>query len=321
MPPKPQEDSTPVLDITGLTKKYGRLTVLDNVSLSVPRGRVFGLLGPNGSGKTTLLSILLGVVQPTSGSYSWWPASGKNERPVMSALLEKPNFLPHLPARLQLRMMAEVKRIPPAAQAHEIARVLHIVQLHDIGKMPFQKMSLGMKQRLAIASALLGAPEVIVLDEPTNGLDPQGIIDIRNLILDLSRQENITILLASHILSEIEKTCSHVAVLKAGRLLQSGPISDFIPREKGASSILVLDVSAGAERQKSLETALQQMPDCTHIEALSADEGLLRASFGPELRSAADLNKRLAAQNLYISHLQERRPQLEERFLQALRKS
>jgi ABC-2 type transport system ATP-binding protein len=280
---------------------------------------VYGLLGPNGSGKTTLLSILLNVVKPTSGSYHWHGVSGDETRPKMSALLEKPNFLPHLSAVVQLRMMADVKRIPVSEQKQEIQRVLESVQLSEAKNMAFHKMSLGMKQRLAIASALLGKPEVIILDEPTNGLDPQGIIDIRELILKLARQDHITIVLASHILSEIEKICTHVGVLKAGRLLQSGPIDDFLPHRKCESAKLVLDLSAGSAQRDRLKKILQQMPECQQVEDADPEQGLLRASFRPEIGTAAGLNRRVAEQGLYLSHLQERRPQLEESFLEALK--
>lgn len=318
MPSMMPEAGAPVLETDRLSKTYGSVTALREVTLQVPRGSVYGLLGPNGSGKTTLLSILLNVVIPSSGRFRWHPASGKNERPAMSALLEKPNFLPHLPAGLQLRMMAEVKRIPKNKQVAETERVMETVALSGHQKTLFGKMSLGMKQRLAIASALLGQPEVIILDEPTNGLDPQGIIDIRELILQLAGQQHITIMLASHILSEIEKICTHVGVLKGGRLLQSGPINDFLPSGKGTKAGLVLDISAGAAQQAQLKAALERMPECRQIEELDAAEGTLRTSF-TNIETAAELNRRFANQGLYLSHLQERRPQLEESFLAALK--
>lgn len=313
-----QLSAPPVLETHRLSKSYGSVKALDEVSLHVPRGSVYGMLGPNGSGKTTLLSVLLDVVKPGSGHYEWRQASGKKQRPAIGALLEKPNFLPHLSASVQLGMMADVKRIPRQEQPAELARVLQTVGLSQHHATLFGKMSLGMKQRLAIASTLLGKPEVIILDEPTNGLDPQGIIDIRELILQLSGQEHITILLASHILSEIEKTCTHVGILKAGKLLQSGPIRNFVPSRKEKPAGLILDLSAGAAQQPQLIAALEAMPGFRQFEELSEEEGLIRAYFGPEMTSAAGLNRRLAGKQLYLSHLQEQRPKLEERFLQAL---
>ncbi len=218
--------SSTILQINKLSKKYKDVLALDNLNLKVGKGTVFGLLGPNGSGKTTTLGILLGVLRQSEGSYSWFGNGDAAENRLrIGALLETPNFYPYLTAIQNLKIVAKIKKIDNPRD--RIESVLKVVNLYDRRNSNFKSYSLGMKQRLAIAGALLNDPEVLVLDEPTNGLDPQGIAEIRELIITISK-EGKTIIIASHILDEIEKVCTHVAILKFGALIRQGTIKEII---------------------------------------------------------------------------------------------
>jgi len=221
--------STRILQVNGLSKSYKDVKALDNLSLDVKQGTVFGLLGPNGSGKTTTLGILLGVINQKSGNYSWFDNGDKTEnRRKIGALLETPNFYPYLSAVKNLEIVTKIKNIDnPLSQIESVLKEVNLFERKDS---KFRTFSLGMKQRLAIASALLGSPEVLVLDEPTNGLDPQGIAEIRELIQKIAN-DNRTIIIASHILDEIEKVCTHVAILKFGKLIKQGTIGEIIGGE------------------------------------------------------------------------------------------
>lgn len=223
-----------ILQIENLSKNYGSVQALDKLNLSVEKGMVFGILGPNGSGKTTTLGILLGVLNATNGSYSWFGNEDKDEnRKRIGALLETPNFYPYLSAEQNLKIVAKVKDLSNVEK--RIDEVLKMVNLFKRKDSKFKTYSLGMKQRLAIASALLNDPEVLVLDEPTNGLDPQGIAEIRNLILDISKNGK-TILIASHQLDEIEKVCTDVVILKNGIAIRQSKIGSII---QGAKQIAI----------------------------------------------------------------------------------
>ncbi len=214
-----------VLNIQNVTKYYGPLKALDNVSFDVPEKSVFGILGPNGSGKTTMLSIILDVLKATNGTYLWFGKPSTHEdRKQIGSLLETPNFYHYLSAYNNLKI---TQSISGRGSEDEIAEVLKKVKLHERQHSKFNSYSLGMKQRLAIAAALLGSPKVLVLDEPTNGLDPVGIAEIRELILEL-RNNGHTIIIASHLLDEVEKVCTHVAILKTGHLLTSGPVEEVL---------------------------------------------------------------------------------------------
>jgi ABC-type multidrug transport system ATPase subunit len=218
--------SLTILQINKLSKKYKDVLALDNLNLKVEKGTVFGLLGPNGSGKTTTLGILLGVLRQSEGSYSWFGNGAAAENRLrIGALLETPNFYPYLTAIQNLKIVGKIKKIDNPRD--RIESVLKVVNLYDRRNSNFKTYSLGMKQRLAIAGALLNDPEVLVLDEPTNGLDPQGIAEIRELIIKISK-EGKTIIIASHMLDEIEKVCTHVAILKFGNLIRQGTIGEII---------------------------------------------------------------------------------------------
>src|SRR5690349_11480048 len=211
-----------VLSIKGITKYYGRIRALNDVSFDVPQGSVFGILGPNGSGKTTMLSIILDVLKANQGQFLWFGHPGSPEqRKKIGSLLETPNFYHYLSARQNLKVTQSISGRGTEA---DIDPVLEKVKLYERRNSKFKTYSLGMKQRLAIGAALLGSPKVLVLDEPTNGLDPVGIAEIRELIVELKNAGH-TIIMASHLLDEVEKVCTHVAILKTGTLLATGDVS------------------------------------------------------------------------------------------------
>ena len=203
----------PALTVRNLSRNYGSLVALDGLNLEVEAGQVFGLLGPNGSGKTTLLAVLLDVLHPSGGSFTWFDgAEGEGVRRRIGALLETPNFYPYLNADQNLSIVASIKRVSNAP----LDGLLDLVQLKERRRSAYKTYSLGMKQRLALAACLVGDPDVLILDEPTNGLDPEGMVEVRRLIQKIAAQGK-TIILASHMLDEVEKICSHVAILKKGR--------------------------------------------------------------------------------------------------------
>ena len=254
--------STTILEINKLSKKYKDVLALNNLSLKVEKGTVFGLLGPNGSGKTTTLGILLGVLRQSAGSYSWFGNGDAAENRLrIGALLETPNFYPYLTAIQNLKIVAKIKKIDHPID--RIESVLKVVNLYDRRNSNFKTYSLGMKQRLAIAGALLNDPEVLVLDEPTNGLDPQGIAEIRELIIKISK-EGKTIIIASHMLDEIEKVCTHVAILKFGNLIRQGTIGEIIGGDNfviiSSSDMIALNTAISSNNQmevsKSADTEI-----------------------------------------------------------------
>lgn len=216
-----------ILSVENLSKNYGPIPALKNVSFDVPRGSVFGILGPNGSGKTTMLGIIMDVLKPSGGSFKLFDEiPSELHRRQMGTLLETPNFYHYLSAVNNLKIAAAIK----GRGVDDIDRVLEIVNLSARKNSRFNTYSLGMKQRLAIASCLLGDPEVLVFDEPTNGLDPVGIAEIRSLIKKLSAQGK-TIIMASHLLDEVEKVCTHVAILQKGTLITHGHVDEILINE------------------------------------------------------------------------------------------
>jgi len=217
-----------VLSIRNLAKSYGAVKALKGVSFDVPEGSVFGILGPNGSGKTTLLGIVMDVLRANGGDFLWFGQPGTPEqRKKIGSLLETPNFYSYLSATDNLKI---TQAISGRGNKKEIDEVLKKVNLYDRRWSPFKSFSLGMKQRLAIGAALLGSPKVLVLDEPTNGLDPVGISEIRNLIIELKNQGH-TIIMASHLLDEVEKVCTHAAILKTGNLITTGDVEHIMMDE------------------------------------------------------------------------------------------
>lgn len=278
-----------ILEINNLSKSFKKVEAVKNVSLRVMRGEVFGILGPNGSGKTTTLAMLLGILQPSSGSFSWFE-NGKADanRMRIGTLLETPNFYPFLNAFQNLKIVATIKEMENADE--RILAVLTKVDLLERGKRKFRTYSLGMKQRLAVAAALLSDPEVLVLDEPTNGLDPMGIIEMRDLIKDIAK-EGKTIIIASHILDEIEKICSHVAILKNGQLLSTGTLEEIMRQQ---SAYLLK-----ADNQDLLLSILENQIDLTILK-VEGDTVLIQPT--NEI-TGTELNKRMVNAGLYLSEL------------------
>ncbi len=211
-----------VVESNELTKRYGGRLAVDRVDMTVQRGEVYGFLGPNGAGKTTTLRMLLGLIRPTSGSATvlGLPAGRSEAMERIGALIEGPGFYPYLSGRDNLRVMAHYRALPEST----VAAALDRVDLTERGDDHFKSYSLGMKQRLGVASALMGSPDLIVLDEPTNGLDPAGMADMRRLIVELSR-DGQTVLLSSHLLDEVQEVCDRVGVINRGRLLKEATVA------------------------------------------------------------------------------------------------
>lgn len=294
---------TSVLNISGLTKKFGRLTAVDQLELNIPKGSVFGILGPNGSGKTTTLGMVLGVINPTSGSFSWFEGErGHEVRKKIGAILESPCFYHYLSAAENLKVAATIKDVPH----HQIDAVLDRVGLLARKNDPFKSFSLGMKQRLAIGSALLSNPEVMILDEPTNGLDPQGIAEIRNLIIDLAN-EGRTIITASHMLSEVQRICTDFAVLRTGKKVYQGKVRE-LDQEKTRYEIW-------AENQLALKAAL----DAGNFIASHRKEGETVVVVLDKDKNAADLNSYLMGKGVVLNRLVPQATSLEQRFLEILK--
>nr|WKN39624.1 ATP-binding cassette domain-containing protein [Tunicatimonas sp. TK19036] len=295
----------PILHIQHLHKRYGKVHAVNDLSLEIQPGQVFGILGPNGSGKTTTLGIVLDVIKKNSGEYSWFgvpPSAASRKR--IGAILESPIFYPYLSAVDNLKIVALIKDVAET----RIDEVLKVVDLHERKNDAFKTYSLGMKQRLAIASALLADPEVMILDEPTNGLDPQGIAEIRELIVQIAQQGK-TFILASHLLDEVQKVCSHFAVLKKGKLIYTGSVEEALT---GTDTVEI-----AAEDMVLLEQKVQEF---AHIESVRQEKNILRVRLANN-QSSADLNRYLVEQGIVVSHLSQRTNSLEQQFLQILASS
>jgi len=289
-----------LLETHNLGKSYGKIVALEDLDFNVESGQVMGLLGPNGSGKSTTLGILLGVVKGYRGTYRWFDEENHHkQRRRIGAILEEPIFYPYLSGSNNLKIAAKVKRVPKS----DISRVLDLVGLTDRASSAFKTYSLGMKQRLAFASALLGKPEVLVLDEPTNGLDPQGIADIRGLITTLA-EEGISIILASHLLDEVEKVCTHVSVLKKGKLLSSGAVGDVIQGND--------ELHLKCKEPNKLLNAVSNMPELENP-TLKGDVVVVTvdADFNEET-----LNRQLMAEDIVLIGIQRIPKRLEDQFLE-----
>ena len=213
-----------ILSLKNLDKKYGPVHAVNNLTFDIQKGNVYGILGPNGSGKSTTLGIILNVVNRTSGEFSWFNGSLSTHEALkkVGAIIERPNFYPYMTATQNLKLICKIKGVP----TDKIDEKLKTVNLYERRNSKFKTFSLGMKQRLAIASALLNDPEILILDEPTNGLDPQGIHEIRQIIKGIAKN-GTTILLASHLLDEVEKVCSHVVVIRKGVKLYAGRVDEM----------------------------------------------------------------------------------------------
>lgn len=290
-----------ILSIKNLNKRYGKLQAVKNVSLEIHKGNVYGILGPNGSGKSTTLGIVLNVVNKTSGEYSWFGGTMKTHDALkkVGAIIERPNFYPYMTAKENLELVCKIKGI----NYSKVQEKLEVVGLIDRKDSKFKTFSLGMKQRLAIASALLNDPEILILDEPTNGLDPQGIHQIRDIIRLIASQ-GTTILLASHLLDEVEKVCSHVLVLRKGEILYSGSVEGM----STTNGVIELQ----SKDNKSLLNILEKFPN---IDSSKEEEGkvIIRSKSNID---PSELNKFLTENGIYLTHLVKRNHSLEEQFLQ-----
>ncbi|MGN6340866.1 MAG: ABC transporter ATP-binding protein [Ginsengibacter sp.] len=290
-----------ILTVENLSKSYGRIQALKNVSFSVPEGTVFGILGPNGSGKTTTLGTITDILQPTSGTYKLFgePASAESRRKI-GTLLETPNFYHYLSGIKNLEIAAEIKQ----HGREDIDKVLEIVDLTKRKDSKFSTYSLGMKQRLAIASCLLGSPSVLIFDEPTNGLDPVGIAEIRELMKRLYR-EGKTIIMASHLLDEVEKVCTDVAILKRGELIVSGKVNEILSKEDM--------VEVAADNNQKLLEVLRMMDQKTRI----VDEiNVIKIFFPSGKANLAELNSYCFNNGIALNHLTLKKQSLESRFFE-----
>lgn len=292
----------PIIQTFGLTKRYRATTAVDEISFRVEPGQIFGFLGPNGAGKTTTIGLLLGIITPTSGRFDLFGGSSAGElhaaRQRIGATLETPNFYPYLSGRDNLRIVANVKR----RDAAEIDRVLDLVGLGRRAKQKFSNYSLGMKQRLALAATMLGDPELIILDEPANGLDPEGMREIREIIRGLGDRGR-TIFLSSHLLSEVERTCTHVAIIQNGRIVRQDSVADVTSH--GVAGLRSADLAA-------LESAVLEYPAARWARR-RGDRVVAELDDG----DLAALNAWLAGRGIHASYLALEARSLEDVFLEA----
>ncbi|MNJ83584.1 putative ABC transporter ATP-binding protein YxlF [compost metagenome] len=294
-----------ILEVNNLSKSYKQVDAVKSVSFDIKKGNVYGLLGPNGSGKTTTLAMLMGILHPTQGSFSWFGNGQKDSNRLrIGCLLETPNFYPYLNSYDNLRVTATIKGLKNPKE--RIREVLEYVDLADRGKRSFRTYSLGMKQRLAVASAILTDPEVLVLDEPTNGLDPEGIAEMRELILNIAGQGK-TIILASHILDEVQKICSHVVMLKQGEMVYNGTMKDLLIQRKSYKLM--------AENPEQLIQVLNKISEVKILD--KTDDSLLVEL--EEGVSGARLNQLIVEQGIYLSELHAYQKSLETIFLERMK--
>ncbi len=291
----------PILTIENLSKSYGRIQALKNVSFSVPEGAVFGILGPNGSGKTTMLGTIMDILKPTSGSYKLFDeVPTELHRRRIGTLLETPNFYHYLSGVKNLEIAAEIKQ----RGKEDIPRVLEMVDLTKRKDSKFSTYSLGMKQRLAIASCLLGNPKVLVFDEPTNGLDPVGIAEIRDLMKNLYK-EGKTIIMASHLLDEVEKVCTHVAILRRGELIASGNVNEILSNED------MVEVASGDSEK--LIALLKTISNQTRV---TKEGGMVKIFFPVGTANLESINKYCFDNGIILNHLVLKKKSLESRFFE-----
>lgn len=291
-----------ILSINNLNKIYNKYVhAVNNVSLEIKKGNVYGILGPNGSGKSTTLGIVLNVVNRTSGTYSWFDGKMETHEALkkVGAIIERPNFYPYMTAKQNLELVCKIKNIDYSKVQEKLA----LVGLVERENSKFNTFSLGMKQRLAIASALLNDPEILILDEPTNGLDPQGIHQIRDIIRLIASQ-GTTILLASHLLDEVEKVCSHVLVLQKGKILYSGTV-DGMSSNEGFFEL----------QSDNNDALIKVLQSHSAIEKVVSEESKVLVYLKNPL-DAAELNKYLFGNNIFLNHLVKRKNSLEDQFLE-----
>ncbi len=293
-----------VLNIQNLTKRYGSLTAVDSLDLDIERGQVYGILGPNGSGKTTTLGMVMDIIKPDAGDYNWFGGIAvKDARKRIGTLLETPNLYPYMNAVQNLKVIAHIKKVSDP----DIDGLLKMVNLHQRRTAPFRAYSLGMRQRLAIAGAMIGDPDALIFDEPTNGLDPEGIAEVRDLIGRIADQGK-TIIMASHILDEVEKICSHVAIIKNGQLLATGSVGAIM------DSDITIEISA--EDINALKYILEQDEHIGNISNIGQEK--LSISLDNDYGTAY-VNALAFRHNITLTHLVLKQKSLETEFLEITR--
>ena len=294
-----------LLQLNQLSKSYGRLKAVNQLSMTIKKGKVYGLLGPNGSGKSTTLGMVLNVINPTSGSFQWYQGTLNTHQALkkIGAIIERPNFYPYMTALQNLKLICRIKQCSEKA----IQEKLELVGLWDRRFSKFRTYSLGMKQRLAIAAALVNSPELLILDEPTNGLDPKGIHQIRELIKKISK-DGTTILLASHLLDEVEKVCNEVIILKSGVKFYEGP-ADSISQNFGYFELRAKDLVI-------LKKILEVIPE---VESIEEENNSLKVYLNTDLQSEV-LSEKLAKAQIFVTHLAKKELSLEDQFLNLTKK-
>ncbi|MFD2697557.1 ABC transporter ATP-binding protein [Mesonia sediminis] len=292
-----------ILTLENITKTYGKITAVNQLSFTIEKGHVYGILGPNGSGKSTTLGIVLNVVNATSGSFKWFNGEENTHQALkkVGAIIERPNFYPYMTAYQNLALVCKIKNVSTSA----IDDKLKLVGLLDRKNTKFSAFSLGMKQRLAIASALLNDPQILILDEPTNGLDPQGIHQIREIIKTIAKM-GTTILLASHLLDEVEKVCDHVVILRKGQKLYAGPVHELTANHGY--------VELNAQNTQQLMEVLKANNLFERV--IKQDEDEFITAFLSEPAKAEEINELLIEKGIILSHLVKRKESLEQQFLQ-----
>jgi ABC-type multidrug transport system ATPase subunit len=290
-----------ILSVENLCKNYGSVQALNGVTFSVPQGSVFGILGPNGSGKTTMLGIIMDILKPTAGSYTLFDATpDEKSRRKIGTFLETPNFYHYLSAVRNLKITAAIKE----RGEEDILKVLEIVNLTERKDSRFSTYSLGMKQRLAIASCLLGNPDVLIFDEPTNGLDPVGIAEIRELIKQL-RQQGKTIIMASHLLDEVEKVCTHVAILKKGKLIAAGDVNEILANDD--------IVELGAPDMGKLRNIISRL---TGYNDIKEHDNLLQLFYPVGTTNLENINRYCFENGVVLNYMQLKKKSLESKFFE-----
>ena len=290
-----------ILSLENLNKRFGRIQAVNDLSFDIQKGNIYAILGPNGSGKSTTLGIILNVINKTSGSYSWFNGKASTHKALkkIGAIIERPNFYPYMTAYQNLELICKIKDVPHARINEKLKKVNLLERKDD----KFLTYSLGMKQRLAIASALLNNPEILILDEPTNGLDPQGIHEIRQIIKEIAKN-GTTILLASHLLDEVEKVCSHVIVLRKGEKLYNGSVETMI----ASNGIIEL------KTDHPIKNVVNVLKNYHETASINVEDDLITVQLENDT-STATLNKYLFENNISVSHLVKRKLTLEQQFL------
>ncbi len=293
-----------VLEIKNLTKSYGPIRAVDNLNLTIEAGQIYGILGPNGSGKTTTLGMITSVLKPDSGAFEWFGGMETEPLKKIGTILETPNFYPYLTADENLEIVRHIKGTPN----RDFTEILELVNLAGRRNSKFASYSLGMKQRLAIAATMIGDPDVLIFDEPTNGLDPQGIADVRNTLQTVANSGR-TVILASHILDEVEKICTHVAIIKNGKLLATGSVGSILSNDK--------TIEVASADNSCLENWLRSN---SSIQS-SQFTGFYYDCIVAEDFDVSRMSQEMARAGIYPTHLVERKKRLEEEFLEITSKS